>query len=111
VRNVRRIACLTHKGLGLLAKRLLGFQLRYPTTLAQAMAYTQAEWNEAPLMQAWVRTHGGKLRGFSDWMKTPTAIPDVSGDDELTEPRTLRLGAPDVLLAMITGDAVEERLD
>ncbi len=57
-------------------------------------------------MQAWVRTHEG-LRGFSDWMKTPTAIPDFS-EDGLIEPRTLRLDAPDVLLAIITGDAVEE---
>ncbi len=53
-----------------------------------------------------MRTHEG-LRGFSDWMKTPTAIPDFS-EDGLIEPRTLRLDAPDVLLAMITGDAVEE---
>jgi len=57
-------------------------------------------------MQAWVRTHEG-LRGFSDRMKTPTAIPDFS-EDGLIEPRTLRLDAPDVLLAIITGDAVEE---
>ncbi len=58
-------------------------------------------------MQAWVRTREG-LCGFSDWMKTPTAIPDFS-EDGLIEPRTgQRLDAPDVLLAMITGDAAEE---
>jgi len=57
-------------------------------------------------MQAWVRTHEG-LRGFSDWMKTPAAIPDFS-EDGLIEPRTRRLDAPDVLFAMITDHAVEE---
>jgi len=105
----QRVACLTHRGLGLLAKRVLGFQLRYPTTLAQTMAYTQAEWNEAPLMQEWVRTHEGKLRGFTDWMTTPRAIPGVSQGDELIVPRSLRLGGLDVLLAMITSKDVEER--
>jgi hypothetical protein len=52
-----RVACLSHQGLGLLAKRVLGFQLRYTPDLTTAMAYTASEWNEAFLMQAWVRRH------------------------------------------------------
>ena len=102
-----RIACLTHQGIGLLAKRVLGFQLRFPTTLSQAMVYTHAEWNESFLMQAWVQKHR-ELKGFTAWMRQKQVIPGVSQDGELIKPADLRVGAPDILMAMITGDEIVE---
>lgn len=101
-----RIACLSHQGLGLLAKRVLGFQLRYPLTLANAMAYTAAEWNEAYLMQAWVRRYGA-LKGFTDWLHEPQDIPGVGGGTQVA-PYAVRAGALDVLLEMITDEAIAE---
>lgn len=101
-----RVTCLSHQGLGLLAKRVLGFQLRYPITLANAMAYTAAEWNEAYLMQAWVRRHG-QLKGFSDWLRALQAIPGVGGGQPVA-PYEVRAGAFDALLALITDEPVDE---
>lgn len=97
-----RVACLSHQGLGLLAKRVLGFQLRYSTDLTTAMSYTAAEWNEAYLMQAWVRRYH-TLDGYSAWMTTPKLISGVGLADELTKPYDVRAGAMDVLLELITG--------
>jgi hypothetical protein len=102
-----RAACLTHEGIGLLAKRVLGFQLRFPSTLAQTMVYTHAEWNESFLMQAWVREHQ-RLNGFTTWMHQEQVIPGVSQDGELIKPADLRVGAPDILMAMITGNEISE---
>lgn len=101
-----RVACLSHRGLGLLAKRVLGFQLRFPTTLANTMAYTAAEWNEAFLMQAWVRREG-RLKGFTDWLRTEQVIPGVNGGRPIA-PYQVREGALDVLLQIISGRAVVE---
>lgn len=101
-----RIACLSHQGLGLLAKRILGFQMRYRIPLTNAMAFTAAEWNEAYLMQAWVRRHR-KLKGFSDWLRTPQVIPSVNGHEPVA-PYDVRGGALDALLTLITGAEVYE---
>jgi hypothetical protein len=101
-----RVACLSHMGLGLLAKRVLGFQLRYPATLANTMAYTAAEWSEAYLMQAWVRRYG-KLKGFSAWLREPRVLPGVNGGEPVA-PSEVRAGAADVLLAVIAGEPLEE---
>jgi hypothetical protein len=102
----KRVACLSHPGLGLLAKRVLGFQLRYTATLANTMAYTAAEWNEAFLMQAWVRRHG-RLTGFSDWVRAPKVIPGVGGGEPVA-PYDVRAGALDALLALITDELTQE---
>lgn len=91
-----RVACLSHKGLGLLAKRVIRFQLRMPTELTATMAYTASQWNEAFLMQAWVRKHG-TLEGFSNWMSSPISIPSLD-DNELVVPQEHVTGALDVLL-------------
>lgn len=105
IRN--RIACLSHQGLGLLAKRVLGFQLRdNSTTLANAMAFTQAEWSEAFLMQAWVRKFGS-LKGYSIWMQTPRIIEGLGGGSAVI-PAEYRAGALDALMQAITGEAVSE---
>jgi hypothetical protein len=101
-----RIACLSHKGLGLLAKRVLGFQLRCPVDLASAMTYTAGEWTEALLMQAWVRKHL-TLAGYSKWLKTPLVINGVNGGQPIA-PRDLRESGLDVLLTEITGVAFTE---
>lgn len=101
-----RVACLSHHGLGLLAKRVLGFQLRYPTTLANTMAFTAAEWNEAFLMQAWVRREG-RLKGFTDWLRTARVIPGVNGGRPIA-PYEVRAGAVDALLVLITGEDIAE---
>jgi len=102
----KRIACLSHKGLGLLAKRMLGFQLRYPVELGAAMVYTAGEWTEAFLMQAWVRTHR-TLAGYSAWLKTPVVIAGVNGGEPIA-PRELRESGRDVLLGEITGHPIAE---
>jgi hypothetical protein len=103
----RRIACLSHKGIGLLAKRVLGFQLRdKSTTLSYAMAQTQDEWNESFLMQAWVRQND-TLKGFTDWIRTPRIIEGL-GQGRPVVPGDFRTGALDVLLAAITGTEVKE---
>lgn len=101
-----RVACLSHAGLGLLAKRVLGFQLRYPAALVTTMAYTAAEWNEAYLMQAWVRRHG-ELKGFSEWLRTPQVLPGVNNGQAIA-PYEIRAGALDVLQAVITGQSIIE---
>ena len=100
-----RVSCLSHKGLGLLAKRLVQFQLRTDIDLANAMAYTTNEWNEALLMQAWVRKHN-KLKGYSRFMFTAVNIPGVG--DGPVRPYDVRVGAFDVLLELITGEPVLE---
>ncbi len=104
-RESKRVSCLSHQGLGLLAKRLTTFQLRHEVELANAMAYTTEEWHEAKLMQAWVRKNG-KLKGFAAFLRTPIKIPGVG--DGLTSPYAVRSGAVDVLLELITGEAVLE---
>ncbi|MFC7246374.1 hypothetical protein ACFQO7_28185 [Catellatospora aurea] len=96
--NVRnRVACLSHMGLGLLAKRLMQFQLRAPSELAQVMGFTHKQWNEAYVMQAWVRANAS-LKGYSAWMRTPTAIPGIN---EPAAPDEYVAGAPDLLLELI----------
>jgi hypothetical protein len=103
----QRVACLSHKGIGLLAKRVLGFQLRdKSTTLTFAMAQTQDEWNESFLMQAWVKQYGN-LRGFTDWMRTPKVIEGL-GRGLAVIPADYRTGALDALLAAITGTEIKE---
>jgi hypothetical protein len=72
-----RVACLSHMGLGLLAKRLLQFQLRAPSTLANVMAYTQDQWNESFAMQAWVQRFT-KLRGFTKWLHSEQDLALIS---------------------------------
>lgn len=101
-----RIACLSHEGIGLLGKRLMQFQMRCPTTLAQAMAFTAGEWNESFLMQAWVRKNG-RLRGYSKWLRTPRVFEGVADGRPVT-PYEIRELALDVLLEAITGSAVHE---
>lgn len=101
-----RIACLSHKGLGLLAKRILQFQLRYPSELAQVMAYTQTQWQESWLMQAWVRTHGS-LKGYSDWVRGSHVIPALDPNNPVT-PYDFLAGALDVLLEHVTGETTVE---
>lgn len=102
-----RVACLSHQGLGLLGKRILGFQLRDTTiSLTGAMAYTQEEWNESFLMQAWVRQNG-TLRGFTNWLTTEQVIEGI-GDGNPVVPRNYRAAALDALLEAITGEPVEE---
>lgn len=91
-----RIACLSHKGLGLLAKRLIRFQLRMPSELSDTMAYTMNQWNEAFLMQAWVRKYKS-LVGFSSWLKTPRMIASLDSINPVT-PADFVVGALEVLL-------------
>lgn len=102
----KRLACLSQEGLGLLAKRILGFQLRYPIALAAAMAYTAGEWSESFLMQAWVRRHGS-LRGFTDWLRSEQIIEGINAGDPVV-PYDVRAGALDVLLSSISGEPVLE---
>jgi hypothetical protein len=102
-----RIANLTPKGLGLLAKRVIGFQVRYSHPLAQAMSFTTAEWHESFLMQAWVRKHGS-LSGYTNWAKTPISIPGLGTPGELTAPYEVRASANDALLELITNQPVIE---
>jgi hypothetical protein len=92
-----RVACLSHMGLGLLAKRLLRFQLRAPSELAQVMAFTQKQWNESFLMQAWVRKHGS-LKGYSNWQKTALVVPALGGE---IIPDEFILSSHDVLIGYI----------
>lgn len=94
----RRVACLSHKGLGLLAKRLLRFQLRAPSQLAQVMAYTMKQWNESFIMQAWVRRFGS-LKGYSDWQRHPTTIPELGGE---VVPDEYVISAADALIRSFT---------
>jgi hypothetical protein len=102
----KRVCCLTHRGLGLLAKRVLGFQLRdRTTTLYSAMAYVQAEWNESFLMQAWVRKYES-LRGFTQWLRSPQLIKAIDAERAVV-PADYRDGALDALLEAITGEAVD----
>lgn len=100
-----RVSCLSHQGLGLLSKRLALFQLRHPLELAEAMAFTAAEWNESYLMQAWVRKHG-KLKGFTKFMRNEILLPGVGSGP--VRPSDVRVGALDRLLEAITGEAVQE---
>jgi hypothetical protein len=95
----RRIACLSHKGLGLLAKRLIRFQLRMPSQLGQVMVFTQSQWNEAFLMQAWIRKHR-TLKGFSAWMKTPCIVPQLNASQDVI-PIDYLLGALEALIETI----------
>lgn len=74
-----RIACLSHMGMGLLSKRFIAFQSRVPSRLGEVMAATQHQWNEAFLMQAWVRKHR-KLKGFSTWMRSEVVIPSINSE-------------------------------
>lgn len=106
----QRVACLSHKGLGLLAKRVLGFQLRFPSTLSATMAYTHNEWYEAFLMQAWIRRHRS-LKGYSAWLRTAIDLPTVGAPGELVKPYDVRGSANDVLLQLITGEHVDEPAD
>lgn len=100
-----RVCCLSHKGLGLLGKRVLGFQLRdRSTTLNSAMAYVQAEWNESFLMQAWVR-RDGSLKGFTAWLRSPQSIKALDSDRPVI-PADYRVSALDVLLETITGESI-----
>ncbi|MFF4563019.1 hypothetical protein [Streptomyces sp. NPDC001435] len=72
-----RVACLSHMGLGLLAKRFIQFQSRVPSEMAQVMAFTQDQWHESFLMQAWVRRHRS-LKGFTEWMRSETCIAGIA---------------------------------
>ncbi|MDQ3342978.1 MAG: hypothetical protein M3524_05335 [Actinomycetota bacterium] len=101
LKTTNRVACLSHEGLGLLAKRVLAFQLRFPVALGAAMTYTAGEWAESFLMQAWVRRHR-TLKGYSAWMHTPTLIPGV-GSGQPVAPYAVRAGALDILLELISG--------
>lgn len=106
LKTTQRVACLSHQGLGLLAKRILAFQLRCPVALDAAMAFTTGEWSESFLMQAWVR-RDRSLKGYSEWMRTPTCIPGVN-DGRPIAPYEVRAGALDALLGLIRGEALEE---
>jgi hypothetical protein len=105
--SAERLACLSHMGLGLLAKRVLSFQLRYTLDLTTAMTFTAAEWNEAFLMQAWTRSHRS-LVGYSKWMRSPTVITGVGQVGELVKPYEVRASALDALLELITGQETIE---
>lgn len=100
-----RVSCLSHEGLGLLSKRLALFQLRHRIGLAEAMAFTAAEWNESYLMQAWVRKNGN-LKGFTKFLGTPIDLPGAG--EGPVRPCDVRVGALDLLLETITGEAVRE---
>lgn len=93
-----RIACLSHEGLGLLAKRVMSFQLRASIDLSTGMSYTLSEWSESFLMQAWVRRFG-TLKGYSNFLRTPVEIPGVDGGPAI--PYEVRAMARDELLEMI----------
>lgn len=102
-----RIACLSWKGYGLLAKRILGFQLRADYPLSDTMRYTSGEWNESFAMQAWVERHGS-LTGYTAWMWTETHLTGVGPGDVLIKPYEIRESALDVLLAAISGMPIKE---
>ena len=102
-----RVACLSHKGLGLLAKRMTDFQLRQPITLNNAMSFTAKEWYEAFLMQAWVRKHRS-LKGYSAWMRTPIQIVGVGAEGEWVTPYSVRTSGYDALMELITGEPLVE---
>jgi hypothetical protein len=101
-----RVACLSHPGLGLLGRRVLNFQMRYSLTLSNAMAFTQTEWEEAYVMQAWIRTHGS-LAGYSDWAKEPRVIPGVNAGEPIA-PVAVRATAREALIELITGHPTVE---
>lgn len=101
-----RVACLSHRGLGLLGRRVLSFQMRMPITLANAMAFTQTEWEESYIMQAWIRANGS-LAGYSDWSSTPQVIRGVNGGEPIA-PHDVRATARDVLIELISGEATVE---
>jgi hypothetical protein len=92
----QRIACLSHMGLGLLAKRLIRFQLRMPANLSDTMVYTAHQWNEAFIMQAWVRRFKS-LEGYSDWMSSPQLVPSLNASQAIV-PNDYVTGALDDLL-------------
>jgi hypothetical protein len=73
----KRIACLSHMGIGLLSKRFIQFQARVPSRLGEVMAFSQDQWNEAFLMQAWVQKHG-KLKGFAHWLRNEVVIESIN---------------------------------
>ncbi|MGW6590121.1 hypothetical protein [Streptomyces globisporus] len=91
-----RIACLSHMGMGLLSKRFIQFQSRVPCRLGEVMAFTQDQWNEAFLMQAWVRENG-KLRGFSRWMREEIVIPSISDSKAVIPAHYLTSALPELL--------------
>jgi hypothetical protein len=70
-----------------------------PSQLSDTMAYTTKQWNEAFLMQAWVRKHKS-LEGFSVWAKTPRVIVALDAERPVV-PDDYVVGALDVLLAEI----------
>lgn len=92
----RRIACLSHMGLGLLSKRFIQFQSRVPSRLGDVMATTEKQWNEAFLMQAWVQKNG-KLKGFSSWMRGEVSIPSISNQSLIRPGDYLTSSLPELL--------------
>jgi hypothetical protein len=95
----KRIACLTHMGIGLLSKRFIRFQSRVPSQLAQVMAFSQDQWNEAYLMQAWVRKFG-KLKGFTEWMKSQIFIESIDPNNQILPRDYLTSSLPELLEAV-----------
>ena len=102
----RRIACLSHKGLGFLAKRVLSFQLRGDFSITSAQTYTAGQWQEAHLMEVWEHEHGS-LDGYTNWLQKDIVQHPL--DQEVTIRRAELLeGRPDLLMEMLTKTPVEE---
>lgn len=104
----RRIASLTHKGLGLLAMRILSFQLRANFSISQTLTYTADQWAEADLMQAWVEKNG-ILGGYTQWLKKDV-IPHPLAPSRSIRRDELLASRPDILMEMLNGAPVSEPL-
>ncbi|MEV7347133.1 hypothetical protein [Streptomyces sp. NPDC093544] len=100
LQSTNRIACLSHMGLGLLAKRFIQFQSRVPSQMAQVMAFTQDQWQESFLMQAWVRRHR-TLKGFTAWVKSERSIAGIAGGVPII-PYKYITSAPDEIIQAIS---------
>jgi hypothetical protein len=88
-----RVACLSHPGPGLLAKRVIGFQARVPLSLSTCTAAARNQWHEAFLMQQRV-VRNRSLQGFSSWLTSPT---DVPGMGQCVPKQVMAVALPELL--------------
>ncbi|MEV0093382.1 hypothetical protein [Streptomyces sp. NPDC050738] len=100
LRTSDRVGCLSHMGLGLLAKRFIQFQSRVPSEMAQVMAFTQDQWHESFLMQRWVRRRGS-LKGFTEWIRGECSIAGIANGEPVI-PYDYIVSAPQEIMKAIS---------
>lgn len=84
-----RVASLSHKGIGFLIVRILGFQTRETKlSITKAMTYVTKEWEEALVMSAWVDKHR-TLDGFTKWIFAARADGLTRNKLLLSDPQSL----------------------